>query len=114
MKLDINEIYHQYITRVVIFALFAYKRLVKQPGVYRLSVNAFVKKRLPWDINLEIDMGIQLDKEDQRDIVLEEILNDVESDYMTSVTVSFTTPMKGVSMVVDLREEEKYQNFLYI
>src|ERR1017187_1317276 len=101
MKLDINEIYHQYITRVVIFSLFTYKRLVKQPSVYRLSVRAFVKKRLPWDINLEIDMGVQLDKEDQRDIVLEEVLNNVESDYMTTVTVSFTTPMRDVSMMID-------------
>lgn len=113
MKLDINEIYHQYILRVVIFGLFLYKRQIRQPNVYKLSVIAFTKKRLPWKINLVIDTGIQLDKEDQRDIILEELLNDVESDYMKSVTVTFTTPLKETTMTIDLSDEDKYQNFLY-
>jgi len=76
-------------------------------------VLAFTKKRLPWKINLKIDTGLELDKEDQRDILLEEILNDVETDYMTTVTVTFTTPLKETTMEIDLRDEEKYQNFLY-
>lgn len=113
MKLDINEIYHQYIVRVVIFGLFLYKRQIRQPNVYKLSVIAFTKKRLPWKINLVIDTGIQLDKEEQRDIILEELLNDVESDYMKSVTVTFTTPLKETTMTIDLSDEDKYQNFLY-
>ena len=113
MKLDVNEIYHQYIVRVVVFSLFLYKRQIRQPNVYKLSVIAFTKKRLPWKINLVIDTGIQLDKEEQRDILLEELLNDVESDYMKSVTVTFTTPLKETTMTIDLSDEEKYQNFLY-
>lgn len=113
MKLDVNEIYHQYIVRVVVFSLFLYKRQIRQPNVYKLSVIAFTKKRLPWKINLVIDTGIQLDKEEQRDILLEELLNDVESDYMKTVTVTFTTPLKETTMTIDLSDEEKYQNFLY-
>mgnify|MGYP001346177260 FL=1 len=113
MKLDINEIYHQYIVRVVIFGLFLYKRQIRQPNVYKLSVISFTKKRLPWKINLVIDTGVQLDKEEQRDIILEELLNDVESDYMKSVTVTFTTPLKNTTMIIDLSDEDKYQNFLY-
>ena len=92
MKLEINEVYHQYIVKIVIFSLFIYKRQIKQPNVYKLSVAAFVRKRLPWKINLIIDTGIQLDTEDQRDLALDEILNDIESDYMTTVVVTFTTP----------------------
>jgi hypothetical protein len=45
MKLDINEIYHQYIIRVIIFGLFLYKQQIRhQPNAYKLSVIAFVKK----------------------------------------------------------------------
>ena len=42
MKLDINEVYHQYIIRVVIFALFLFKRQIRQPGAYKQSVLAYV------------------------------------------------------------------------
>ena len=114
MKLEINEIYHQYILRVVIFSLFIYKRLIKQPNVYKQSVMSFTKKRIPWKINLIIDTGIILDKEDQRDITLNEILHDIESDYMTTVVVTFTTPLKTTTMNIDLKDEERYKNFLYL
>ncbi len=74
MKLDINEVYHNYIVRVIIFPLFTYKRLIRQPGVYKQSVYSFTKKRLPWQINLLIDTGIQMSKDEEREIVLKEIL----------------------------------------
>jgi hypothetical protein len=48
MKLDINEIYHNYIVRVVVFALFTFKRQIRQPNVYKISVITFTIKRLPW------------------------------------------------------------------
>ena len=71
MKLDINEIYHQYIVKVVIFSVFLYRRQIRQPNVFKLSVLGFTKKRLPWKINLKIDTGLKLDKEDEREILLE-------------------------------------------
>ena len=113
MKLDINEIYHQYILKVVIFSVFLYRRQIRQPNVFKLSVIGFTKKRLPWKINLKIDTGLKLDKEDEREILLEEILNGVESDYLSFVTVTFTTPLKETTMEIDLKDEEKYQGFLY-
>ena len=75
MKLDINEIYHNYIIKIVIFALFLYKRQIRQPNVYKVSVMRFTIKRLPWKINLVIDTGIKLNKEDERDLIIDEILN---------------------------------------
>jgi hypothetical protein len=113
MKLDINEIYHQYIVKIVIFSVFLYRRQIRQPNVFKLSVIGFTKKRLPWKINLKIDTGLKLDKEDEREILLEEILNGVESDYLSFVTVTFTTPLKETTMEIDLKDEEKYQSFLY-
>lgn len=113
MKLDINEIYHNYIVRIVIFSLFLYKRQIRQPNVYKLSVLSFTKKRLPWKIDLKIDTGEKLDKDDEREILLEEILNGVESDYLSTVVVSFTTPLKETTMSIDLKDEKKYEEFLY-
>ena len=113
MKLDINEIYHNYIVRVVIFGLFLYKRIIKQPNVYKLSVINFTKKRLPWKINLIIDTGIILDKEDEREIILQEILEGIESDYLSTVVVTFTTPLKTITMTIDLKDEDKYEHFFY-
>jgi hypothetical protein len=113
MKLDINEIYHNYIVRVVIFALFTFKRQIRQPNVYKMSVITFTIKRLPWKINLVIDTGMKLDREEEREILLEELLNGVESDYLSTVTVTFTTPLKEITMNIDLSDEKKYEHYLY-
>ena len=113
MKLNINEVYHNYIVRVVIFSLFLYKGQLRQPNVYRLSVNSYLKKRLSWDIKLIIDTGIKLDKEDERDIILDEILNNIESDYLSKVVVTFTTPIKETTIEVDLSDDNKYESFIY-
>ena len=113
MKLDMNEIYHNYIVRVVIFALFTFKRQIRQPNVYKMSVITFTIKRLPWKINLVIDTGLKLDKEDEREILLEELLNGFESDYLSTVTVTFTTPLKETTMNIDLTDESKYSHYLY-
>ena len=83
MKLDINEMYHNYIVRVVIFGLFTYKRIIRQPNVYKQSVFSFVKKRLAWKINLMIDTGPQMSKDEEREIVLNEILEGKHPSYQT-------------------------------
>lgn len=114
MKLDINEVYHNYIVRVVIFGLFTYKRLVRQPNVYKQSVLSFINKRVPWKIHLVIDTGIQMSKDEEREILLNELLEGVENDYISLVTVTFTTPLKEITIEVDLKDEVKYQNFLYL
>jgi hypothetical protein len=113
MKLDINEIYHNYIVRVVIFALFTFKRQIRQPNVYKISVITFTIKRLPWKINLVIDTGLKLNKEDEREILLNELLEGIETDYLSTVVVTFVTPLKEVTMSIDLSDEEKYEHYLY-
>jgi hypothetical protein len=113
MKLDINEIYHNYIVRVVVFALFTFKRQIRQPNVYKISVITFTIKRLPWKINLVIDTGLKLDKEDEREILLNELLEGIETDYLSTVVVTFVTPLKEVTMSIDLSDEEKYEHYLY-
>lgn len=113
MKLDVNQVYHQYITRMVIFSLFLFKRQLRQPNVYKQSVLTYVNRRLAWKINLSIDTGEKLDKQSERDILLDELLNGVESDYLTYVKVTYTTPLKETVMEINLRDESKYEKFLY-
>ena len=113
MKLDVNQVNHQYITRMVIFSLFLFKRQLRQPGVYKQSVLTYVNRRLAWKINLSIDTGEKLDKQSERDILLDELLNGVESDYLTYVTVTYTTPLKETVMEINLRDESKYEKFIY-
>lgn len=113
MKLDVNQVYHQYITRIVIFSLFLFKRQLRQPNVYKQSVLTYVNRRLAWKINLSIDTGEKLDKQSERDILLDELLNGVESDYLTYVTVTYTTPLKETVMEINLRDESKYEKFIY-
>ena len=113
MKLDINEVYHQYITKVVIFAIFLFKRQIRQPNVYKMSVQTYVNKRLPWKINLRIDAGERLNKEDERDLLLDELLNGVENDYLSYVLITFSTPLKETIMEINIKDENKYEKFLY-
>ena len=113
MKLDINEVYHNYIVRIVIFALFTFKRQIRQPNIYKISVITFTIKRLPWKINLVIDTGLKLNKEDEREILLNELLEGIETDYLSTVVVTFVTPLKEVTMSIDLSDEEKYSHYLY-
>ena len=113
MKLDINEVYHQYITKVVIFAIFLFKRQIRQPNVYKMSVQTYVNKRLPWKINLRIDAGERLNKEDERDLLLDELLNGVESDYLSYFLITFSTPLKETIMEIIIKDEKKYEKFLY-
>jgi hypothetical protein len=56
---------------------------------------------------------MKLDKEDEREILLNELLEGIESDYLSTVVVTFTTPLKEVTMSIDLKDEDKYQSFLY-
>jgi len=113
MKLDINEVNHNYITKVVIFAIFLFRKQIRQPNVYKMSVINYVSKRLPWKINLRIDAGERLNKEDERDLLLDELLNGVENDYLSYVLITFTTPLKETIMEINIKDEKKYEKFIY-
>ena len=113
MRLEINEINHQHIVKIVVFALFLFKSQIKSHSLYRLSVLKFIKSRIPWKIDLVIKTEERLDKDREREVILTELLEGIESDYMTKVAVSFTTPLKTVTMLINLSDEKKYEKFLY-
>ena len=112
MELDVTKIYHQYITKMVIFSIFLFKRQIKQPSIYKLSIDTFLKKRVPWKINLEININ-KVEKDKRRNIVLDEILEDIETNLLSEINISFVTPLKKVEMNINLHEQDKYQKFFY-
>ena len=115
MKLDFNELNHNYIIRVVIFSIFLYKFKYRDIMDYKQSVHNFIKKRLPWDINLQINTGNQISKEEEREILLNQLLYDEDDDLndMFTFQISFLTPLKEVTMIINLLDEDRYEIFLF-
>lgn len=115
MKLDYQEIHHNYITRLVIFAIFIFKEQRRQENVYRQSVISFIRKRIRYDIDLTIEVGPKLALEDQRDLQIESLINNTEeSGFLNLVVVEYKTGLKEkVILQINLNEEEKYEYYLY-
>lgn len=113
MKLDINEINHNYIKRIVIFSLFLYKNYIRKPNVYVYNVNNFVKNKLGADLNIKIDYETK-SLEEEREIMLNNLLNDEKTDYQSIIHVSFNTSTRYVTMDINIKDVEKYSNYLYL
>jgi hypothetical protein len=113
METNINRLYHNYIIKMVIFTIFLYKRNFRQATMFQNLVISFLKKRLPWDINLSIDTSNRLPKEMERQIYIIQLLEDIEIDYLNNVIVSFKTPITNVTLNINLKEEEKYMKYIY-
>jgi hypothetical protein len=115
LKLDYQEILHNYVTRIVVFAIFLFKEQRRQENVYRESVRVFINRRLRTDIDLTLEVGPKLTLEDQRDLQIESILNNFdETKFLNLVVVEFKTGYKErVTLQINLNEEEKYESYLY-
>ena len=113
MQLDISEINHNYITRIIILSVFIFKNLRNQPQVYKQSVISFCKKRIPWKIDINIDTGPEMDLQDKRDITLENLLYDADLKTNNIITVYYETSFKKMSLNINVEDEEKYELFLY-
>jgi len=115
LKLDYQEILHNYITRLVVFGVFLFKEQRRQESVYRESVRVFIKRRLRTDIDLTLEVGPKLTLEDQRDLQIESILNNFdETKFLNLVVVEFKTGYKEkVTLQINLNEEERYESYLY-
>jgi hypothetical protein len=113
MEMNMNYVYHKYIMKVILFGIFLYKGKIRKRDKFEKDVKDFVEKRLPWKVGLVIDTGKKLPKAEERTILIDSILNGIETNYLSSVMISFTTPLKRVIMLVDLKQEEKYEKFIY-
>lgn len=110
---NINHIYHQYIKKIIFFAVFLYKNKIKNKEEYEKLVFNFVKKRIFWEINLKINAGERLPEKEERKLILDNLLRDIENDYPIKVEVSFNSPLKQTAIFIDLNQEEKYEKFIY-
>jgi len=113
MKLDVNEVYHNYIIKIIIFASFLHKKHIRKQDVFKHYVLEYVGKRIPWKINLKIDFGEFVPIKEQRNQLLDELLYNKKSDYLSYITVSFNSPLKETVIKIDLRDEKKYEKFIY-
>jgi hypothetical protein len=113
LKLDVQQINHNYITRMVIFSIFLFKKYRKEENVYNQMINNFLRRKIGYSIDLKIECGPKFSLEDQRELVIENILNDEDFDHMNLVVAQFKTALKQVNMQVDLNKEEKYEHYLY-
>jgi len=114
MKLDIAIINHNYITRMVIFSIFLYKKCRTDEYIYKKVVKDFIRKKTGYTIDIEIDVGPKVTLEYQRDSIIEKILNNDDSVRLNLVVVSFKTSLKDVVIQIDLLREDKYEEYIYI
>ncbi len=113
MKLDVQLINHNYITRMVIFSIFLFKEYRNRESLYTQTINGFLKRKIGYSIDLSVECGPKITIDEKRDLLLENILNDENNDYMNLVVVSFKTALKEVNMQIDLNKEHNYEDYLY-
>lgn len=114
MKLNIQEVNHNHVTRLVIFSAFLYKEMRKHEKAYLDSMKRFLKAKIPYNIELSIDVGPKMAIEDQRDKIIECIFDPSNNDsYLNLVVVSFKTGLKSVNIQINLDNEDKYESYLY-
>lgn len=110
-----NKIYSNYYLRIVIFAAFAYKRYFDKEIEYQQMVTDFITKRLvnhgP-QIDLLIKRRPELTDGESRDLILDNILFDTESEKLIEIQFSLNRIEKKI-IIIDLNNEEKYELFLY-
>jgi hypothetical protein len=114
MKLDVQLINHNYITRIVIFSVFLFKKYRKDEKIYEKMVSNFIFKKTRYSINIKLETGPKFPLEEQRNILLDSLLNDDDIYNLNLIVVHYKTPLKEVSMQIDLNNKYKYEEYLYL
>lgn len=113
MRLDVQKINHNYVTRMVIFSVFLFKNYRKEETAYHQMIVNFVRRKIGFNIDLQVEVGPKLSLQDQRESVIENLLNDDVVDIMNLVVVKFKTGDKEASIQINLNDEDKYEQYLY-
>jgi hypothetical protein len=119
-NLYIDKINLQYIKRIMIFSCFAYSNMRKNdPSTYIMYVNSFIKSHLKsFPVSYKIHYGPASisSVEEERQLIIDDLLLDEGADAYHIVTIYVQYP-KGTSIIefsIDLREENKLVDFLYL
>lgn len=113
MKLDVQKINHNYVTRMIIFAVFLFKNYRKDERTYQKNIQNFLRRKIGYNTNLQIQVGPKFSVEDHRHSVIDGLLNDQEIFQLNLVVVTFKTAHKQTSFQINLNEEDKYEDYLY-
>jgi hypothetical protein len=113
MNLDYQKIKDNYILRMVVFSVFLFKDFRRNETQFIDQVKRFIQKRIGKDINIEIEIGPKMSKDEIRDNALDIILNDKDSGILNLITIKYNTGSKEINMLVDINDWEKYENYLY-
>ena len=98
---------------MVVFSIFLFKKYRKDELVFSQIVNSFLKKKVHKQLQVHLECGPKLAIQDSRDSLIENLLNEDDFDHMNLVVANFKTPLKEMSLQVDLNQEEKYNSYLY-
>lgn len=113
MKLDVQLLSHNYITRMIIFSVFLYKKYRNDENIYEKAINNFLKRK-KININVEVEVGPKYSIEEQRESILEKLFNNDEIDRLNLIVVKYKTPIKEVNMQINISREDKYEDYLYL
>lgn len=76
-------------------------------------VNGFLKKKVHTKLQVQLECGPKLTIQDSRDNIIDNILNEHDFDHMNLVVVNFKTPLKEMTLQVDLNKEQIWNDYLY-
>lgn len=110
MELNIQKIKENYITRLVVFSIFLYKGMYGQLTAYNVAVTRFLDAKLGYHIDITIDTD-KKDKSELREEVLKELLDNYHSYKIVRIEYYINNVSK--SLLIDLNDEERYENYLY-
>jgi hypothetical protein len=98
---------------MLIFAVFLFRNYRKDENAYYQMILNFVRRKVGYNIELKIEVGPKLSLEDQRESVIDNLLNDDKVDIMNLVVLKFKTGDKEANIQVNLNDENKYEEYLY-
>ncbi len=110
--MDFQKINHNYITRIIIYSILLYSENRDDHKLYTTLVKKFVSKRLRFNVDIQIDLGKDYDKDERRDILLDQLLQNEQLDKFKTIGVKFKTGLKEMNLIIDLRRESEYEKWL--
>ena len=116
MKMELSEINHNYVTRVIVYSLFLHMEHRKDKETYLTKVKEFLLSRFRSDLSLTMDVGPVLSSREELVDKIERYKGMREEDESMDsniVTVSFATGFKKMKLEINLFEPEKYEMYLY-
>jgi len=112
MDIDINKIHHNYLIKLVISSIIILKQYRFDEGDFNIKVNTFIEKRTPFRIDLKISVGPNEDLLTNRRNSIRNLINGDIDIKKNLIVASFKTPLESVNIQIDLKELDKYNNFL--